>query len=242
MYGYIYKITNNITGLSYIGKHKYDKPILDEKYITSGTLINKSIRKYGFDSFTRELIDTAESSSELNDKEIYYIDKFNTRVPNGYNLTRGGDGVVEPSLEVREKMAYWKGKQQSAETKRKRSDSLKKVVHTEEWVNKIRLANNGTKPSEYTIKRSIEVNKNYRWYTNGVEEIRTDKLPPEGWVKGRIHRDSPLVGTKRSEETKQRISEVLKGSTWYNNGIIEKMFRTDNIPEGYVKGRLKRTR
>lgn len=241
MYGYIYKITNNITGLAYIGKHKYNKPVLDESYITSGVLINKSINKHGIENFTRELIDVADSPEELNEKEIYYILKFNTKYPNGYNLTKGGDGLVEPDENTRRKLAYWKGKSQGEVANRKRSESLKKVIHTQEWVEKISVANKGTKPSSYAIERSREVNRTYRWYTNGEEELRTNKEPPEGWVPGRIHRDSPLIGTTRSDETKKKLSDVLKGSRWYNNGIVEKMFRTDDIPKGYVRGRLKRT-
>ena len=113
MYGYIYLITNNITNKQYVGKHKYSKPELDESYITSGTLINKSIEKYGLENFTRELVDIADSYEDLNNLEKYYIRFYNCRVPNGYNLTSGGDGVVDPDEQTRLKMAFWTGKTQS---------------------------------------------------------------------------------------------------------------------------------
>jgi hypothetical protein len=41
-------------------------------------------------------------------------------------------------------------------------------------------------------------------------------------------------------ETKKIISEASKNRFWVNNGIINK-FVKDNIPEGFVKGRLKST-
>ena len=113
MYGYIYKITNILTNKSYIGKHKYSKKELDPRYLTGGILIRKSIEKHGIENFTKELIDTADTLEDLNDKEIYYINYYQTKTPLGYNLTKGGDGLVDPSPEVRLKLAYWKNKTMS---------------------------------------------------------------------------------------------------------------------------------
>ena len=110
IYGYIYKITNRLNGKIYIGKHKYSKYELDENYTASGTYINRSIKKYGIENFIKELVDSAQTLEELNEKEIYYIEKFNSRRPNGYNLTSGGDGLKDPDGETRRKMAFWTGK------------------------------------------------------------------------------------------------------------------------------------
>lgn len=49
------------------------------------------MRKYGIENFSIEQIDTANSPEELGEKERAYIAHFNTRVPNGYNLTAGGE-------------------------------------------------------------------------------------------------------------------------------------------------------
>lgn len=49
------------------------------------------MRKYGVENFSIEQIDSADSSNELGEKERSYIKQFNTRVPNGYNLTAGGE-------------------------------------------------------------------------------------------------------------------------------------------------------
>ena len=91
MFGYIYKITNKINGKIYIGKHKYDKPEIDESYWCSGSYIMRSINKYGTENFTRELICTCETLEELNEKEKYWISTLNSMDKKiGYNLTRGG--------------------------------------------------------------------------------------------------------------------------------------------------------
>ena len=92
MYGYIYKRQNKINSKVYIGKHKYDKPELDESYRGSGKYFLNALQKYGEENFTYELIDTADSSDELNMLEKLYIVKFNCMTPYGYNLTHGGDG------------------------------------------------------------------------------------------------------------------------------------------------------
>lgn len=56
-------------------------------------LIDKVIKRYGKDNFTITVIDTAKTLDELNKKEIYWIDYYNSKLPNGYNISNGGSGV-----------------------------------------------------------------------------------------------------------------------------------------------------
>ena len=52
-------------------------------------VLNSALRKYGIDNF--ELIILGEYKMDLlNEKEVFFIEKYNTLVPNGYNLTTGG--------------------------------------------------------------------------------------------------------------------------------------------------------
>ena len=67
-------------------------------------------------------------------------------------------------------MAFWTGKTSSRSSNQKRSETLKKVVHTKEWVDKIRLANTGKTPSDLCIQRNKELKTGSCWYNNGVEE------------------------------------------------------------------------
>ena len=51
------------------------------------------MRKYGVDNFHIEIIKQCPRE-ELNYYEKYYIEKYNTFAPNGYNATLGGDGTL----------------------------------------------------------------------------------------------------------------------------------------------------
>ena len=100
----IYKFTNKLTGESYIGQstnirkryinhrctYKVDKATGMAK---ENTYFHHMLDYYGFDNFDFEVIEEC-SKDELNDKEMYYISKFNTLYPNGYNRTNGGNDVV----------------------------------------------------------------------------------------------------------------------------------------------------
>ena len=96
---YIYKITNTINGKVYIGQ-VYNKSIQArfERHIKEASQnhsmhIDRAIYKYGKDNFMVEQIDEANSLSELNEKERYWIKFYNsTNKTFGYNLTPGGDG------------------------------------------------------------------------------------------------------------------------------------------------------
>jgi hypothetical protein len=85
----IYKITNLINNKIYIGKDTTSDP----NYFGSGLLITRSFNKYGKENFIKEVIDEADDYDELSQKEIYWIEKYNSTDRNiGYNISKGGDG------------------------------------------------------------------------------------------------------------------------------------------------------
>ena len=93
----IYKSTNKINGKVYIGQtikslEQRIKGHIKESKIDSNRPFMSSINKYGVSNFIFEVIDSANSLDELNDKEIYWINFYNSVSPNGYNVTGGGQG------------------------------------------------------------------------------------------------------------------------------------------------------
>lgn len=90
MFGYIYKTTNLINNKIYIGQHIAPQ-FEPDKYIGSGQRLKLAIKKYGIENFKNELLCECNSQEELNEKEIYYINYYNsTNRKIGYNLTIGG--------------------------------------------------------------------------------------------------------------------------------------------------------
>lgn len=89
MWGYIYKTTNLINKKIYIGQHARAK--FTKKYKGSGTLIQAAMLKYGRENFIVELIERCSSQEQLDEREQYWIKKFDSRNPLvGYNQSYGG--------------------------------------------------------------------------------------------------------------------------------------------------------
>ena len=87
---YIYLITNLTNNKKYVGQTTdYTRRVYQHKH-GSQQLIDKKIQQYGENNFLFEIIDTASDQNELNELEKYYICKYNSLVPDGYNIHAGG--------------------------------------------------------------------------------------------------------------------------------------------------------
>ena len=110
--GYIYKITNKITGDYYIGKHCYNKPHLDNSYWGGGTKhLQDAYKFYGKENFTREILYWSyDSELDLFEKEERYIDAFHSYVAsNHYNESPGGIGFTSEQMSGENNPYYGKG-------------------------------------------------------------------------------------------------------------------------------------
>lgn len=91
----IYKITNKINNHAYIGQSvdiekRWNKHINHDSADADYPLY-RAFKKYGVDNFHFEIIETC-NVDELNDREIYWIEYYDT-FKNGYNQTMGGQGL-----------------------------------------------------------------------------------------------------------------------------------------------------
>jgi group I intron endonuclease len=122
----IYKITNP-KGKVYIGqsiniKSRFSKYY--KKHCKEQPLLYRSLKKYGSDSHSFEVLISGDFNQELlNELEIHYINLFNS-FQKGLNLTKGGGGRrgLAHSEESKLKMSE-SAKKMSEETKRKISQS-----------------------------------------------------------------------------------------------------------------------
>ena len=93
----IYKYENLITHQVYIGqaidlcerykKHQWN--IADPNHTEDFYV---GLREYGLENFSYEILEEFESFDQdlLNELECYYIKKYNSMKPNGYNMVPGG--------------------------------------------------------------------------------------------------------------------------------------------------------
>ena len=79
--------------MKYIGKRVYDERGSWKTYLGSGIYLSRAIKKYGADHFSRQIIDVAETTDELNEKEKYWIAHYDAvKNTDFYNIAPGGDG------------------------------------------------------------------------------------------------------------------------------------------------------
>ena len=64
-------------------------------------LLDNAIRKYGQENFKVTLLEKCNTLEILNEKEVFYIAKYNSLSPNGYNLTTGGNNHQKQSEETK---------------------------------------------------------------------------------------------------------------------------------------------
>lgn len=102
MKGYIYKFTNLINNKIYIGqtRQKLNNRYKQHLKAKDNYPIHAAIRKYGIENFSFTTIEIIEADSkellidELNKLEINYIKEYNSLVPFGYNIEKGGVGKI----------------------------------------------------------------------------------------------------------------------------------------------------
>lgn len=147
---FVYCIENKLNGKKYIGKtvekitrrfnrHKYKAKSNDRNHL------HNAINKYGEENFVIYEIDKAENEQELNEKEMLWIKKYDTK-NNGYNETDGGEGSS--------------GRILSENTRKKISVSLsKKLEENSDYKEKISIA----------TKKGME-----NWWNNLTEEEKIE--------------------------------------------------------------------
>jgi|694.fasta_scaffold04367_20 group I intron endonuclease len=237
----IYLITNFENKKQYIGITKFSITERFYQHTKRGFLLTEAIKKYGEDKFFIELIEEVDSAGRAYELEQYYIKEYNTKVPYGYNLTDGGDGIFgwEVTEEYRqecservkqlhkEKKVGMYGKNHSDETKRKMSVASK--GKSKPWLI-------GRKLSPESIEKLRQINLGRVLSDETKKKISENHHDVNG-------ENNPMYGKKHSPETIEKLKEKAKNRpkrVWINNGIEEKLMNIDeSIPMGYNKGRVR---
>ena len=172
----IYILTNNVNGKQYVGMDS-EMPNRANQHLRGDTkkcrVIHAAIKKYGCENFDVEFIRyPGISRKALYAVEQWKISQLNTKSPNGYNLTDGGEGPsgFKHTDESRRKMSEaHMGKKLSADTRKKMSEARKVKppwnkgktgVYTDEQIKKMKDAHKG----QVAWNKGIKTGRRYSKY------------------------------------------------------------------------------
>lgn len=211
-YHFIYKTTNLLSGRYYIGMHSTDN--LEDGYLGSGNRIKLSIRKYGKENFSREILEFCETRVELKKREEEVVTLDEISKEECINLRVGGYG----GFSSEEHMIKCSEAGVKAKLKRLNEDSKFKYLMVEQGCTALKQARK-----------------------DGKGILKGDKNQYQNWT-GKKHTEETKV--KMSESSKGNgIGENNSqyGTCWITKDSINKKIKRDDLlnyeNEGWVSGR-----
>ena len=207
--GYIYKVTNIITGQFYIGQRRSYKGTPEDDlgihYFTSSKIV-KPLFMNNTSEWQKEILyRDIQFAETLDDVEGYAIHRV---INNEFCLNR-----YDPTTKIGFRTAA--GKHLSEEAKRKLSEAEKGPNNhnygkhfTEEHRRKLSEANKGHKVSDETKRHISEANKGQISWNKGKHSSEETKKKISVATKGS---NNPNYGKHPSEEVRRKMSEAMKG-------------------------------
>lgn len=190
----IYTFKNKVNDKVYVGQTcRTFKERMGEHLRHKNTTLGKALAKYGIDNFEYKIIDEAKTIEELNEKEIFWIEKLNSITPYGYNLCKGGNNTLgyNHKEESKEKMRLSKkgtfkgednpffGKKHTHETRQKMRDAW-----TEERKEQLRLSVKTRK--HHTVKvRNVDTGEVFDSVKEAAEKYNTEGTHITSVCKGK---------------------------------------------------------
>lgn len=209
----VYKITNLVNKKVYIGQTIQSiKDRLNHHFrANKATPLYRAHLKYGRESFSIEVIDTALTIDELNEKEIYWIEFYkSTEYDIGYNLMSGGGNKGRHSEESKKKMSETHKANMTDERKQLISERTKEGM-TEEVRKRLSEIKAGIKQSPELIEKRAAARIGYKWTEESKrkssETQKGRKKSPEQIEKVR----KALLGRKRTPEAIEKTAAANRG-------------------------------
>lgn len=203
-YGFVYLTWNDVNDVLYIGKHKMSFTPADNQYLGSGSDLIKAIKEIGRQHFHKRILQYHYTEDGLNFAEAFWIEKYVANIDDMfYNIMDGGGsqyvlgGPSHPSY----------GRIPTEETRRKLSESLKKIVKTPEWCAKISAAEKGKIISQETRDKLSKINTG----KHHTEESRLKMSNSRKGVPKSLEHRAKISASEKgkivSEESKAKMSE-----------------------------------
>jgi group I intron endonuclease len=198
-YGVIYLLTNTVNGKPYVGQAK----VMWQRWKAHCTAarrdcplpIHRALRKYGDDAFSLQVIECDVPTKErLDELETAWIFLMDSKAPNGYNLTNGGEGSA--------------GCPVSELTRQKHRDHR----HSPKARKKISEANSRREWTTESLRRASEVRKGKPGNPCSEESRQKISNAKKGYKHSRatcrkisLAKKGQGLGKHPSEETRQKL-------------------------------------
>ncbi len=196
--------TNRVNGKRYVGKTQNLRARVKAHFTAAlrgaPQTFCRALRKHTPEAFSLSLLGTFATDEEALAAEMQFVRQLGTKVPDGYNMTDGGEGMsghtCKRSPETRAKIsAARKGRKLSAEHKARIAEGGRGRSPSAETRAKISEANRGlVRSTEARAKMSAA----QRGKTQSAEHV------------ARVA--AALRGSKRSEETRAKMAIANKAA------------------------------
>ena len=246
-YGFVYLTTNKINGKRYIGQRYYDTKEKWKLYLGSGKILKDAIKKYGRDNFTVEILENCKTKEILNEKEKYWIKKYNAIFDDSfYNIALGGDGgdVIAGYSEERRNELKALHSKRSKEYIPSCENSYSAKMSKEQFDDILKMLISGEYDIEIGKKHKISHNtisdiRNHKTWCDYTNEIEFPKQVKRYGTFGKkvvqYNLDGEVIAIYNSARECERqtgigykmISRVCNGGRPYTHGYIFK-FKENN--------------
>lgn len=194
----VYCHTNKANGKRYIGitKSKVEHRWSNGSGYKDNPHFYSAIQKYGWDGFEHSVLFSGLSEERAKELERELIAEYNLQDRRyGYNMTAGGDGLLNPTDDVRQKMSD-----------AARSDHRMSLLA--EARKKAAVARTGCRHSAETIKKMSDVKIGHQVSEESRRKISESKKGRPSWNKGIPFSDD--VKRRMSEAAKNRKQKSIK--------------------------------
>lgn len=178
----VYCHTNKLNGKRYFGITSMRPEVRwgNGNNYRSSRHFNFAIEKYGWDGFTHEVIAEGLTKEEACQMEQDLIREYKTTDDRyGYNLSTGGEsgaaGVVVSAETRAKRSASLKGKTQSDETRRKLSEAAKGRTFSPETLAKMSAAKKGKPLSKEHVRKIADANRGKSMSEESKAKIRESR-------------------------------------------------------------------
>ena len=216
--GYIYKIINNINNKVYIGQtskkranDRWSQHKSDSKHLREGdnSALHLAMNKYGIENFCFKILEEVDISL-LDEREKYWISFYDSKVPNGYNISEGGN------------------------VPRGIPNKYKGVPRTEEVKQKIRDSWTNERKKQYSIMFSGKNNPMYgKKVSDETKKKISEKLSGElNPFYGKHHTEETKQKLSQYQQSKKKAIGMYDKET----GELLKSFESISAAGRYIDG------